>query len=294
MNKLTKWIKSHKPHTAGLSIAIVVVITFSVAGTTGVLNAKTAVTKAPKSVNQSSAPANKSKKHASKPAKKAKTRVPKKGHWKKITKKVWVPKIVTIVDKPAWNEKVKSGIRYITSDGYVFYDLEAVDNYKMRMMFADKPISYKVRPIYTTIRHKAKTHKEDRGHYKKKVVGKRWVGKKRASKKTRVPKKGHWKKITKKVWVPKIVTIVDVPAWNEKVNDGVYYVTSDGHVFYDEEEFKAYDIKMIKAGTPISYSIHIKYKTIHHKARTHKEDRGHYKKKVVGKRWVVDRAGHYK
>ena len=183
MNKLTKWIKSHKPHTAGLSIAIVVVITFSVAGTTGVLNAKTAVTKAPKSVNQSSAPANKSKKHASKPAKKAKTRV---------------------------------------------------------------------------------------------------------------PKKGHWKKITKKVWVPKIVTIVDVPAWNEKVNDGVYYVTSDGHVFYDEEEFKAYDIKMIKAGTPISYSIHIKYKTIHHKARTHKEDRGQYKKKVVGKRWVVDRAGHYK
>lgn len=220
MNKLTKWIKSHKPHTAGLSIAIVVVITFSVAGTTGVLSAKPADTASVEPAVTAEAPADTEKD----------------------------------ADATAGESAEKA---------------QAFTKTKAKTAVTKAPA------------------KKSKKHASKK-------SKKRASKKTRVPKKGHWKKITKKVWVPKIVTIVDVPAWNEKVNDGVYYVTSDGHVFYDEEEFKAYDIKMIKAGTPISYSIHIKYKTIHHKARTHKEDRGHYKKKVVGKRWVVDRAGHYK
>ena len=167
MNKLTKWIKSHKPHTAVLSIAIVVVITFSVAGTTGVLSAKPAVTKAP---------ANKSKKHATKKKKKAKTRVPKKGHWKKITKKVWVPKIVTIVDVPAWNEKVEIGIKYVFSDGHVAYSDAEARAYSKQMILAGTPVSYTFYPQYKTVHHKARTHKEDRGHYKKKVVGKRWVG----------------------------------------------------------------------------------------------------------------------
>lgn len=40
MNKLTQWVKSHKPHTAGLSIAIIAVISLSVAGATGVFSAK--------------------------------------------------------------------------------------------------------------------------------------------------------------------------------------------------------------------------------------------------------------
>lgn len=44
MNKLTQWVKSHKPHTAGLSIAIIAVISLSVAGATGVFSAKPADT----------------------------------------------------------------------------------------------------------------------------------------------------------------------------------------------------------------------------------------------------------
>lgn len=50
---------------------------------------------------------------------------------------------------------------------------------------------------------------------------------------------------------------------------------------------------MIKAGTPGSYSIQRKYKTVHHDAVTHTEDRGYYEDKVTGKHWVVDEAGHY-
>lgn len=44
MNKLTAWVKSHKPHTAGIIVAIIAVITLSVAGATGVFSNKTADT----------------------------------------------------------------------------------------------------------------------------------------------------------------------------------------------------------------------------------------------------------
>ncbi len=44
MNKLTQWVKSHKPHTAGLAVAIIAVISLSVAGATGVFSAKPADT----------------------------------------------------------------------------------------------------------------------------------------------------------------------------------------------------------------------------------------------------------
>lgn len=44
MNKLTAWVKSHKPHTAGIIVAIIAVITLSVAGATGVFNNKPADT----------------------------------------------------------------------------------------------------------------------------------------------------------------------------------------------------------------------------------------------------------
>ena len=44
MNKLMQWIKSHKPHTAGLFVAIIAVISLSVAGATGVFSAKPADT----------------------------------------------------------------------------------------------------------------------------------------------------------------------------------------------------------------------------------------------------------
>lgn len=44
MNKLTEWVKSHKPHTAGIIVAIVAVIALSVAGATGVFSNKPADT----------------------------------------------------------------------------------------------------------------------------------------------------------------------------------------------------------------------------------------------------------
>lgn len=44
MNKLTEWVKSHKPHTAGIIVAIIAVITLSVAGATGVFSNKPADT----------------------------------------------------------------------------------------------------------------------------------------------------------------------------------------------------------------------------------------------------------
>ena len=110
---------------------------------------------------------------------------------------------------------------------------------------------------------------------------------------TWVPEKGHWENDTEKVWVANVVTVTDKPARDEKIADGVYYVYSDGTVFHSGAELDAYDIKMIKAGTPGSYSIHKNYKTVHHDAVTHTEDRGHYEDKVTGRKWVVDEAGHY-
>lgn len=56
MNKLTQWVKSHKPHTAGLSIAIIAVISLSVAGATGVFSAKPADTTSDKPAATAKAP----------------------------------------------------------------------------------------------------------------------------------------------------------------------------------------------------------------------------------------------
>lgn len=111
---------------------------------------------------------------------------------------------------------------------------------------------------------------------------------------TWVPEKGHWENDTERVWVPNVVTVTDKPAWNEKVPDGTnYYVCSDGFTTHSIAELNAYSKKMMLADTPISYSIHKNYKTVHHDAVTHTEDRGYYEDKVTGKHWVVDEAGHY-
>lgn len=112
--------------------------------------------------------------------------------------------------------------------------------------------------------------------------------------KTWVPEKGHWENITERVWIPNVVTVTDKPAWDEKVPDGTnYYVCSDGFTTHSITELNAYSKKMMLADTPISYSIHENYKTVHHDAVTHTEDRGYYEDKVTGKHWVVDEAGHY-
>lgn len=110
---------------------------------------------------------------------------------------------------------------------------------------------------------------------------------------TWVPEKGHWENDTEKVWVANVVTVTDKPAWDEKVSDGTLFVCSDGFTTHSITELEAYCKKMLRAGTPGSYSIHKTYKTVHHDAVTHTEDRGYYEDKVTGKHWVVDEAGHY-
>ena len=111
--------------------------------------------------------------------------------------------------------------------------------------------------------------------------------------KTWVPEKGHWENTTEKVWVPNVGTVTDKPAWDEQVEIGIKYVFSDGHVACSDAEARAYSKKMILADTPVSYTFYPQYKTVHHDAVTHTEDRGHYENKVTGRKWVVDQAGHY-
>ena len=108
-----------------------------------------------------------------------------------------------------------------------------------------------------------------------------------------VAEQGHYENTTEKVWIPNIITITDKPAYNEKIVVGTYTLFSDGHIAYTDEEYAEYSEKMAKAGTPVSYSIQPQYKTVHHDAVTHTEDRGYYEDKVTGKHWVVDEAGHY-
>ena len=111
--------------------------------------------------------------------------------------------------------------------------------------------------------------------------------------KTWVPEKGHWENDTERVWIPNVVTVTDKPAWDEKVKTGIRVTFSDGHVVYNEKDWRDYSVKMMKADTPVSYTFDVLYKTVHHDAVTHTEDRGYYEDKVTGKHWVVDEAGHY-
>ena len=69
-----------------------------------------------------------------------------------------------------------------------------------------------------------------------------------------------------KVWV------VDHPAWDEQVQTGSHYLTSDGHAFYDKDSMTAYVKQQIKAGnTRISYSVVDDYTTVHHPEEGHWE-----------------------
>ena len=111
--------------------------------------------------------------------------------------------------------------------------------------------------------------------------------------KTWVPEQGHWENTTEKVWVPNVVTVTDKEAWDETVVEGYKIVFSDGHVEYSDAGARAYSKQMILNGTPVSYHSEDATKTIHHPAVTHTEDRGHYENKVTGKKWVVDVPGHY-
>lgn len=66
--------------------------------------------------------------------------------------------------------------------------------------------------------------------------------------------------------------VVDVYAWDEQVQTGSHYLTSDGHIFYDDDSLNAYMKQQIKAGnTRISYSVEPDYTTIHHPEQGHWE-----------------------
>lgn len=66
--------------------------------------------------------------------------------------------------------------------------------------------------------------------------------------------------------------VVDVYAWDEQVQTGSHYLTSDGRVFYDDNSLNAYMKQQIKAGnTRISYSVEPDYTTIHHPEEGHWE-----------------------
>ena len=69
-----------------------------------------------------------------------------------------------------------------------------------------------------------------------------------------------------KVWV------VDRQAWDEQVNTGSHYHTSDGHDFYDDDSLDDYAMQQLKAGnTHLSYSVVEDYTTIHHPEEGHWE-----------------------
>ena len=66
--------------------------------------------------------------------------------------------------------------------------------------------------------------------------------------------------------------VVDVYAWDEQVQTGSHYLTSDGHIFYDDNSLNAYMKQQIKAGhTRISYSVEPDYTTVHHPEQGHWE-----------------------
>lgn len=377
MNKLTQWVKSHKPHTAGLAVAIIAVISLSVAGATGVFSAKPADTasnkpaataKAPtkaetaplkidvtadEKVTESSTPTiihvestDKREEpvnfyHAVDSGKKTDTVQVTPGDYKinvtgvinndgSVAKPVAESKEIAVSVKSA-EKKTDVNVKLdntIPADQVTADDVEEIANTtKVAIENGDsslkgdagKAILEKVEnntnanthlseDVKATVTESTSEAQASTSTEAKSTAPEAPAPASQPSASTSnsnesasepnkvqtwIPEKGHWENDTEKVWVANVVTVTDKPAWDEKIADGVYYVYSDGTVFHSGAELDAYDIKMIKAGTPGSYSIHKNYKTVHHDAVTHTEDRGYYEDKVTGRKWVVDEAGHY-
>lgn len=387
MNKLTEWVKSHKPHTAGIIIAILAVIALSVAGITGVFSSKpadtasseTTLTKvtaevpattkktpvkidvsADEKVTEESTPAivrvqstdERAKPvdfyHAVDSGKKTSTVEVSPGDYK-----VTVTGVINndgSVAKPA-KESKEIAVSIKSTDKKTDADNKATVGVNLdETIPADKVTADDVKEIADTTKTavengdsslkgdagkaildkvdantKANTHlsedakatvteSTEKAQASTDTKAKTTVtdapkstsqpstpsapkpttkDKSAPKAKTWVPEKGHWENTTQKVWVPNVVTVTTKPAWDEKVASGHYYVFSDGHVAYSDAEYRAYSKSMLLAGTPVSYSIQQQYKTVHHPAVTHTEDRGHYENKVTGRKWVVDVPGHY-
>lgn len=375
MNKLTQWVKSHKPHTAGLAVAIIAVISLSVAGATGVFSAKPAdtasdkpaaaakvPTKAEKAplkidvtaddkVTESSTPTivhvqstdNRSERvdfyHAVDSGKKTDTVQVTPGDYKisatgvinndgSVAKPVAESKEIAVnvkADDKVAENKATVDVKLdktIPADQVTAEDVEEIANTtKVAIENGDsslkgdagKAILSKVENNTNANTHLSEdakatvTESTSEAQASTATEAKPTVSEAPApasdsnesasapaeKTKTWVPEQGHWENTTERVWVPNVVTITDKPAWDEKVSDGMVFIYSDGFTTHSITELENYDKKMILAGTPGSYTFHKNYKTVHHDAVTHTEDRGHYEDKVTGRKWVVDEAGHY-
>ena len=378
MDKLTKWVKSHKPHTAGLSIAIIAVISLSVAGATGVFSAKPADTasnkpaataKAPTKaetaplkidvsaddkVTESSTPTivhvestDKREEpvdfyHAVDSGKKTDTVEVTPGDYKisttgvinndgSVAKPVAESKEIAVNVKSAEN-KTDVNVKLdntIPADQVTAEDVEEIANTtKVAIENGDsslkgdagKAILEKVENNTNANTHLSEdakatvTESTSEAQASTSTEAKSTAPEASApasqssasasdsnesasapAEKTQtwVPEKGHWENDTERVWIPNVVTVTDKPAWDEKVKTGIRVTFEDGHVVYNEKDWRDYSVKMMKADTPASYPFDVLYKTVHHDAVTHTEDRGYYEDKVTGKHWVVDEAGHY-
>lgn len=382
MNKLTQWVVSHKPHTAGLSIAIIAVISLSVAGATGVFSAKPADTtsdkpaatakvptkaeKAPLKINvtaddkvtESSTPTivhvqstDKREEpvdfyHAVDSGKKTDTVQITPGDYKinvtgvinndgSVAKPVAESKEIAVSvkadDKVAENKtdvNVKLD-KTIPADQVTADDVEEIANTtKVAIENGDSSLKGDAgKAILSKVENNtnANTHlSEDAKATVTESTSEAQASTTTEAKptvvetpapasqpsapadssssepasepnkvQTWVPEKGHWENDTERVWVPNVVTVTDKPAWDERVKIRTKYVCSDGFTTYSDAERSAHDLAMLRAGTPISYTWYHEFKTVHHDAVTHTEDRGYYEDKVTGKHWVVDEAGHY-
>lgn len=383
MNKLTQWVVSHKPHTAGLSIAIIAVISLSVAGATGVFSAKPAdtasdkpaaaakvPTKAEKAplkidvtaddkVTESSTPTivhvqstdNRSERvdfyHAVDSGKKTDTVEVTPGDYKvnvtgvinndgSVAKPVAESKEIAVSVKSADkkdNAESKTDVNVKLDKTIPAYQVtaddvkEIADVTKIAVENGDsslkgdagKAILSKVEnntnanthlseDAKATVTESTSEAQASTATEAKPTVAETLAPASQPSASTSnsnesasepnkvqtwIPEKGHWENTTEKVWVPNVVTVTDKPAWDEKIMDRTKYVCSDGFTTYSDAERRAHDLAMLKAHTPISYTWYTEYKTVHHDAVTHTEDRGYYEDKVTGRKWVVDEAGHY-
>lgn len=381
MNKLTQWVKSHKPHTAGLAVAIIAVISLSVAGATGVFSAKPADTASDKPAAAAKVPTKAEKAplkidvtaddkvtesstptivhvqstdersmpvdfyHAVDSGKKTDTVEVTPGDYKisatgvinndgSVAKPVAESKDIAVsvkADDKVAESKTDVNVKLdktIPADQVTADDVEEIANTtKVAVENGDsslkgdagKAILSKVEnntnanthlseDAKATVTESTSEAQASTATEAKPTVAETPAATSQSSAsagnsnesasepnkvQTWIPEKGHWENTTERVWVPNVVTVTDKPAWDERVLDGALYVCSDGFTTHSITELGNYDKKMILAGTPISYSIHKIYKTVHHDAVTHTEDRGYYEDKVTGKHWVVDEAGHY-
>lgn len=376
MNKLTQWVKSHKPHTAGLAVAIIAVISLSVAGATGVFSAKPADTASDKPAAAAKVPTKAEKAplkidvtaddkvtesstptivhvqstdersmpvdfyHAVDSGKKTDTVEVTPGDYKisatgvinndgSVAKPVAESKDIAVsvkADDKVAESKTDVNVKLdntIPADQVTADDVEEIANTtKVAIENGDsslkgdagKAILEKVEnntnanthlseDAKATVTESTSEAQASTGTEAKPTVAETPTATSQPSASTSsapaektqtwVPEKGHWENTTERVWVPNVVTVTDKPAWDEKVIGRTKYVCSDGFTTYSDAERRAHDLAMLRAHTPISYTWYTEYKTVHHDAVTHTEDRGYYEDKVTGKHWVVDEAGHY-